>query len=101
MTIKLTKFDAAEYLDDKETQDHYIQAALNTNDPARIKQALSTIIRARGLGDTAAKAGMTRQGLSKALSEDGDPKLSTLMGLFGAIDFKFSDVIKDKKRIAS
>jgi probable addiction module antidote protein len=46
--------------------------------------------RARGITGIAREAGVTREGLYKALSESGDPRLSTLLGVFRALGLKLS-----------
>ena len=47
--------------------------------------ALGIVARARGMTSIARDAGVTREALYKALSENGDPKLSTLMGVVRAL----------------
>lgn len=48
-------------------------------------QALSAIAKAQGMAETASKAGISRQALYKALSDKGNPSLSTLMGIMKAL----------------
>ena len=83
-------FDAAQYLDSPEAQAEYLAAAFETGDAACIRQALSTLARARGMSALAADADITRQGLKKALSENGDPRLSTLLGIVNSLGFRLS-----------
>ena len=52
--------------------------------------ALGTIARARGMTQIAKDAGVTREALYKALSMDGDPRLSTLLGVMKALNLKLS-----------
>ena len=90
MALKTTAFDAAEYL--KEPADHaaLLTDAFETGDPAYIANALGIIARARGMSQVAREAGVTREALYKALSPDGDPKLSTLLGVARALGFRLS-----------
>ena len=67
-----------------------IWAALETGDAAYIKQAHSTLARARGMSELANDADVTRQGLYKALSENGDPRLSTLLGVITSLGVRLS-----------
>ena len=53
--------------------------------PAYIAAALGVIARAKGMTKVAKDAGVTREALYKALSADGDPKLSTLLGVVKAL----------------
>ncbi len=88
--LELTRFDAAEYLDTPDAQSEYLSAAFETGDPACIKKALGTLARAQGMTATAKGADVTRQGLHKALSENGDPRLSTLLGILATLNLRIS-----------
>lgn len=101
MTIKTTPFDAADYLNDKEDIAAYLEVALEGGDLPTITQALGTIARARGMSDVARQAGVTREGLYKAFSETGDPKLSTLLGTLQALGLKLSVKSANRKEDAA
>ncbi len=88
MVLATTQFDPAEYLTTPESQTLLLEDALDSGDPAYLADALGIIARARGMTETAAKAGVTREALYKALSLKGDPKLSTLLGVFRALGLK-------------
>ena len=88
MTLETLPFDPADYLKTPESQAYLLQDALDEGDPAYLANALGLIARARGMTDTAAKAGVTREALYKALSTKGDPKLSTLLGVFRALGLR-------------
>ncbi len=90
MTIETTKWDASEFLIGEEAIAAYVEAAFEDGDPAVITHALGNVARARGMTTIAKEAGVTREALYKALSEKGDPKLSTLMGVMKALGLKFS-----------
>ena len=81
MTLATQPFDAAEFFDSPEMVSAYLDAALNDGDPALFAVALGDIAKARGMSDIAQKAGVTREALYKALSDTGDPRLSTLFGV--------------------
>jgi len=85
MAIKTKPFDAAEYLDDAESQAELLDDAFDSGDAGYIRHALGVVARARGMTAVAREAGVTREALYKALSEDGDPKLSTLLGITKAL----------------
>ncbi|MBB1200368.1 putative addiction module antidote protein [Enterobacteriaceae bacterium 89] len=54
--------------------------------------ALRHVIEARGgIGDVAAKTGLSRQQLYKTLSEEGNPTLTTLMKITRAVGVKLVD----------
>ena len=86
--VKVTKFDVAEYLDSSEDIAAYLEAAFEDGDPALITTALGDIARAKGMSQVAKDAGVTREALYKALSPTGDPRLSTLVGVFKALGLR-------------
>ena len=90
MATKTIPFDAAEYLSSPESQAELLSDALESGDAGYIANALGVIARARGMTDVARGAGVTRESLYKALSRDGDPKLTTLLGVMKSLGFKLS-----------
>jgi probable addiction module antidote protein len=85
---RTSAWDAAEVLDTPETIAAYLEAALEENDPALLTHALGVAARAQGMGKVADEAGVTREALYKALSAEGDPKLSTLLGVLKALGLR-------------
>jgi probable addiction module antidote protein len=85
MTIETLPFDAAQYLDTPAAHAELLSDAFETGDTAYIAAALGVVARAKGMTKVAKDAGVTREALYKALSEDGDPKLSTLLGVVKAL----------------
>jgi probable addiction module antidote protein len=83
-------YDPAEYLGDPEDQTELLNDALDTGNAVYIANALGIIARARGMSDVARGAGVTREALYKALSDKGDPKLSTLLGVLKTLNLKLS-----------
>ena len=86
----LPKFDAADYLDSPEDVAAYLDVAFEDGDPVRIADALGVVTRAKGMTAMASEVGITRKGLYKALSPQGDPKLSTLLGVFKALGLRMT-----------
>jgi probable addiction module antidote protein len=88
--LKTKPFDAAEYLDDAESQADLLSDAFASGDAGYIAHALGVVARARGMSQIAREAGVTREALYKALTEDGDPRLSTLLGVTRALGVTLS-----------
>jgi probable addiction module antidote protein len=88
MTIETTIWDPAERLTSKEAITAYLEPVFEEGDPALIAAALGDVARARGMTEVARAAGVTRDTLYKALSKDGDPRLSTLLGVTKALGLK-------------
>lgn len=88
--LKTTAFDSAAYLDNDEAISAYVEEALATEDPAFIAKALGTVARARGMGQIAKKAGLSRESLYKALSAEGNPEFGTVIRVMHALGLKLS-----------
>jgi len=90
MPLKTEPFDPAEYLTTTESQAYLLNDALATGHAGYIADALGIIARARGMTEIAKQAGITREALYKSLSEAGDPKLSTFLGVTRALGMTLS-----------
>lgn len=90
MVIETKPWDVAEHLDSPEMIAAYLEAVLEEDDPKLLQAALGDIARARGMTAIAQEAGVTRDALYKGLSETGDPRLSTLMGVVKALGLHLS-----------
>ena len=88
MALETTPWDSAEFLDTPEMIAAYIQAAFEDGDPTVITHAIGVVARAKGMTQLAREAGVTREALYKALSQEGDPKLSTFLGVLKALGLK-------------
>ena len=85
--LKLRKWDSAAYLKTEKDIALYWEACLDEakEDPAFVTAALATIARARGMTALARETGLTREGLYKALSPDGNPEFATVMKVIRAL----------------
>lgn len=68
----------------------YLEAAVEEagDDSAFIAQALGTIARSGNLSELARRTGMSREGLYKALSTDGNPSFATIMKVARALGLR-------------
>ena len=88
MAIETTPFDAAEHLKTGESQLELLADAFASGNASYVAVALGVIARAKGMTEVSKEAGVTREALYKALSAEGDPKLSTLLGVLRALDIE-------------
>jgi probable addiction module antidote protein len=86
MPIETLPFDASAYLSTPEAQQELLADAFASSDAAFIAAALGVVAKARGMTQVARDAGVAREALYRALSADGDPKLSTLLGVMKALN---------------
>lgn len=85
---ELKRFDMADHLDSEEAIADYINIVLEENDPAAFTEALGTVARARNMSQLARETGLTREGLYKALSSDGNPSFATVAKVAHALGIK-------------
>lgn len=84
-------FDVADYLDDLEDVAGYLELALaeSAEDPSAVPRALGAIARSRNTSELAGRVGMSRDGLYRALSADGNPTWSTILKVTSALGLRF------------
>lgn len=85
MKRKLSKFDAADYLDNEEVIAEYLNAALEDEDPDVFLVAVSDVAKARGMAQLAKDAGLGRESLYKALAPGAKPRYDTVFKLIRAL----------------
>jgi probable addiction module antidote protein len=90
MPLETSKFDIQDHLKTPKQRAAYLEAAFEDGDPALIANALGDVARAMGMADVAKETGVTREGLYKALSGKGDPRLSTLAGVVKAMGLRLA-----------
>lgn len=91
MAEKYQRFDAADYLKNLDDVATYLEVALedSAEDPAAVPRALGVIARSQNMSSLARRVGMSRDGLYKALSEDGNPTWSTILKITNALGLRF------------
>ncbi|MFP5381218.1 MAG: addiction module antidote protein [Gammaproteobacteria bacterium] len=84
---KTIPYDVAEQLRTPEEMAAYLDAWLEDapDDAAGIARALGDIARAKGMSQVARDAGLSRESLYKALSENGNPSFATVLKVAKAL----------------
>lgn len=84
------KYDVVDYLNTDEEMALFLEACFEEagDDAAFIATALGHIARAKGMSDIAAATGLTREGLYKTLSKDGNPSFSAILKVMKALGLK-------------
>jgi len=87
----LSEFTEGYFRDHPDEIDDYLteifQEYADDNDTGALLASLRVIARVRGISDMAEKVGMTRQGLQKALSSDGNPRLENVTSIMKAMGY--------------
>ena len=89
---KFSRYDSADYLETEDDIAAYLDAVMaeGGDDPAYIIRALGTVARARNMSKLARDAGMSREGVYKALSEHGNPSFATVAKLARALGLRIT-----------
>jgi probable addiction module antidote protein len=90
MAIETTKWDTADFIHDEEDVIVFLTNAFEEGDPAYIAHVLGAVARSKGVTEIARKAGVSRETIYSSLTKDGDPRLSTLTGVFSAMGLVLS-----------
>lgn len=90
--VTFARYDTADYLKSEEDIAAYLEAVMEEggDDPAYVARALGVVARARNMTALANEVGMSRVGLNKALSGEGNPTLATVLKVAKALGLKVS-----------
>lgn len=85
-----SRYDSADYLKSEEDMIAYLDACMEeaSDDPALIAVALGNVARAYGMARLAKETGLTREGLHKALSPEGNPSFGPVLKVVKALGLK-------------
>ena len=92
MTETFSKWDAAEHIHTPDDARLYLEACADEDpgDGSLIRAALNDVARAGNMAGLARDAGLSREGLYKALSADGNPTFATVMRITRALGLRLS-----------
>ncbi len=87
-----SRWDVADHLRSEADIAAYLAACMEEapDDPAFIAAALGDIARAHGMIEIAKATGLTREGLYKALSAEGNPTFGTVLKVLKALGIKLT-----------
>jgi len=92
MGIKTNRWDSAELLETDEDIQLYLEACIEEagDDPEFIVHALGVIARAKNMSQLARDTGLSREGLYKALSPEGNPTFTTVAKVAKALGLQIT-----------
>lgn len=90
--VTFSRWDVVDHLKTERDMAGYLEACMEEagDDAAFIAAALGDIARARGMAQLAKDTGISREGLYKALSPDGNPSLATILKVVKALGLKLT-----------
>lgn len=87
-SVKFTKFDIIDYLDNEQAINAYINVVLDENDSDQLLEALRDVARARGMSRIAEQSGLGRESLYKTLSPGAKPRFETILKVMQALGIR-------------
>jgi probable addiction module antidote protein len=88
--MKVSDWNLSEALDTKEDIIAHIEVALGDQDMDFLLSIIGSLARSEGMTQIAHELGVTREGLYKSLSPDGNPSFLTVMKLLDILGFQLS-----------
>ena len=92
MSVETRRWDIAEHLDSDESIALFLEAVFEEGDPSLIAAAIGDVARARGMTQIAREAGLSRESLYRALSEQGNPEFGTVLRVLKALGVKLAPI---------
>ena len=87
---KISRFDAADYLDNEEIIAEYLTAALEDENPDVFLVAIGDVAKARGMSAIAQSSGLGRESLYKALAPGAKPRYDTILKVLRSLGVKLT-----------
>jgi probable addiction module antidote protein len=88
--MKISKYNATDYLKSDEDIKEYLNASFKTGDSKLIARALGDVAKIKGMSKIAKTTHLDRSSLYSSLTEQGDPKLSTVTKLIKNFGYSVS-----------
>ena len=88
MTTKTRRFDIAAHFETDEDIREFLRLTANSGVTSDFIYALNTAVRAKGMTEIAARAGVSRASLYKSLADDGNPRFDTIAKIVEALGCK-------------
>lgn len=84
---QVSRYDSADYLETEEDIAAYLDAVMKEggDNPANVIHALGVVARARNFSQLARDTDISREGLYKALSDNGNPSFAMIIKMVAAL----------------
>jgi probable addiction module antidote protein len=86
--VKISDFDASEFLDNEELIAEYLTAALEDENPDVFLTAVGNVAKAKGMSAIAESTGLGRESLYKAMAPGAKPRYDTVLKVLHSLGVK-------------
>ena len=90
MTVKLYNYDISEQLKTEKDMKYYLEVAFLDGDPRLIKACIKDVLKSRNMTALAKETGISRAGLYKMLSENGNPEFVSILKILKALNLELT-----------
>ncbi len=90
MTVKVSKFEVADWLKTDEDVIGFLEDMAENGSPKEFLNGLRTAARSQGMTELARKTGASRTSLYKSLAEDANPTFATVYRIVQALGLRLT-----------
>ncbi|MCL1912232.1 MAG: putative addiction module antidote protein [Leptospirales bacterium] len=87
MAIKTTKWDMAEFIETKEDVAAHLTVAFKEKDMDFLMSVIDALARSKGMSRISKELGVTREGLYKSFSKEGNPSFLTVVNVLDNLGY--------------
>jgi len=88
--VTFSVWDMADHIKTKEDVIGYLAAALEENDHELLLDVIGDIARSKGMSQLARELNLSRKGLYKSFSKEGNPSFNTIVKVLDNLGFQLS-----------
>jgi probable addiction module antidote protein len=90
MAMKTSKWDMAEFLETEEDIVAHLAVALQEKDMEFLVSVINALARSKGMSRISKELGVTREGLYKSFSKNGNPSFATVVNILDNLGYGIS-----------
>jgi probable addiction module antidote protein len=88
--MKTSKWDMAEFIETKEDVAAHLAIAFQERDMEFLMSVIGALARSKGMSRISKELGLTREGLYKSFSKDGNPSFMTVMNVLDSLGYRIA-----------
>ena len=88
--MKTSEWDMAEFIETEEDVAAHLTVAFQERDAEFLMSVINALARSKGMSRISRELGVTREGLYKSLSKEGNPSFTTVMNVLDNLGYGIS-----------